>query len=61
MSTSSSSVRTVFVIMPFVRVNAGARDEARLTSFFENHIKRPIETAEHLDEGDNHYYDTCRQ
>ncbi len=41
MPTPPQAVRTVFVIMPFVRVEGGARDEARLASFFENHIKRP--------------------
>lgn len=34
--------------MPFVRVNGGARNEAQLTAFYLNHIKRPIEGAEHL-------------
>lgn len=41
-------LKTIFVIMPFVQVSGGARDEARLSAFFLNHIKGPIESAEHL-------------
>lgn len=45
---SKKPSRTIFVIMPFVQVNGGIRNEARLTAFFLNHIKRPIEDAENL-------------
>ncbi|MES2735926.1 MAG: TCP-1/cpn60 chaperonin family protein [Verrucomicrobiota bacterium] len=34
--------------MPFVRVNGGVRNQEQLSAFFLNHIKRPIENAEHL-------------
>lgn len=42
-------LKTIFVIMPFVQVNGGLRDESRLTAIFLNHIKRPIEAANHLE------------
>lgn len=40
--------RRVFVAMPFSHVQGGSRDEARLTAFFQNNIKRPIEGASEL-------------
>lgn len=44
MTAVDRAVRRIFVIMPFVE--AGSRNEAQLTAFFENNIKRPIEGAD---------------
>lgn len=41
---SSSDSQSVFVIMPFIE--SPTRGKEQLTSFFENNIKRPIETAD---------------
>ncbi len=44
MTTANKVERRVFVIMPFVQ--GGTRNHAQLNSFFENNIKRPIESAD---------------
>jgi chaperonin GroEL len=44
MPGAERATRRVFVIMPFVE--GGSRNEAQLTAFFENNIKRPIEGAD---------------
>lgn len=48
--------RSVFVIMPFGRVEGGLRDQGQLTAFFRNHLKRPIEAAVDLE----HRYSVTR-
>src|SRR5437667_2407704 len=44
MPGAERATRRVFVIMPFVE--GGTRNEAQLTAFFQNNLKRPIEQAD---------------
>ncbi|WP_395739731.1 TCP-1/cpn60 chaperonin family protein [Prosthecobacter sp.] len=45
---SKKPIKNIFVVMPFVRINGGSRNQEQLSAFFHNNIKRPIEGAEHL-------------